>query len=291
MFLNGIRGFCMALADSVPGVSGGTIAFLLGFYDTFIGSLNDMISRDNKKRKKALFFLIKLGIGWVIGFCLSVLILASLFEARIYQISSLFLGLTVFAIPIVVREEKESLKGQYGNLAFTLAGILLVFGITFLNPAGGGGIRVSVEHLTPGLVCYVFLVAMIAITAMVLPGISGSTLLLIFGLYVPIIDAIKEFLHMNLSYFPILAVFGLGVITGIVGVIKLIKLCLEQYRSQAIYAIIGLMAGSLYAIVMGPSTLDVPQAPMTVTTFQPLFFVLGGLILLGLEGLKNRLEH
>ena len=61
MFLNGIRGFCMALADSVPGVSGGTIAFLLGFYDTFIGSLNDMISRDNKKRKKALFFLIKLG--------------------------------------------------------------------------------------------------------------------------------------------------------------------------------------------------------------------------------------
>ena len=51
------------------------------------------------------------------------------------------------------------------------------------------------------------------------------------------------------------------------------------------------MAGSLYAIVMGPSTLDVPQAPMTITTFQPLFFVLGGLILLGLEGLKNRLEH
>ena len=74
----------------------------------------------------------------MIGFCLSVLILASLFEAHIYQISSLFLGLTVFAIPIVVREEKESLKGRYGNLAFTLAGILLVFGITFLNPAGGG---------------------------------------------------------------------------------------------------------------------------------------------------------
>lgn len=68
MFLNAVRGFCMALADSVPGVSGGTIAFLLGFYDEFINSLNDMIGKDNAKRKAALVFLIKLGIGWVIGF-------------------------------------------------------------------------------------------------------------------------------------------------------------------------------------------------------------------------------
>lgn len=56
----------MALADSVPGVSGGTIAFLLGFYDSFINSLNDIMGRDNAKRKKAFFFLIKLGVGWVI---------------------------------------------------------------------------------------------------------------------------------------------------------------------------------------------------------------------------------
>ena len=62
----------MALADSVPGVSGGTIAFLLGFYDSFINSLNDIMGRDNAKRKKAFFFLIKLGIGWVIGMLLAV---------------------------------------------------------------------------------------------------------------------------------------------------------------------------------------------------------------------------
>ena len=68
MLLNAVRGFCMALADSVPGVSGGTIAFLLGFYDEFINSLNDMIGKDNTKRKAALIFLIKLGIGWVIGY-------------------------------------------------------------------------------------------------------------------------------------------------------------------------------------------------------------------------------
>lgn len=281
----------MALADSVPGVSGGTIAFLLGFYDAFINSLNDLMGRDNVKRKTAFLFLVKLGIGWVLGFCMSVLILSSLFEAYIYEISSLFLGLTLFAIPMVIREERDMLKGRYGNLVFTLIGIGLVFGITYFNPSGGDGIRVSVEHLSLGLVLYVFFTAMIAITAMVLPGISGSTLLLIFGLYVPIIGAVKEFLHFNMAYFPILMVFGLGVITGIVGIIKIVKMCLERYRSQTIYTIIGLMTGSLYAITMGPTTLDVPREPMGLSTFSILFFVLGGVVLAGLELLKKRLER
>lgn len=280
----------MALADSVPGVSGGTIAFLLGFYDTFIESLNDLMGRDNGRRKAAFLFLVKLGVGWVIGFCMSVLILSSLFEVHIYRISSLFLGLTLFAIPMVIREEKEVLKDRYGNIVFTLIGVLLVFCITYFNPSGGEGISVSVEHLSLGLVVYVFFTAMIAITAMVLPGISGSTLLLIFGLYVPIIGAVKEFLHMNMDYFPILMVFGLGVVTGIVGIIKIIKMCLERFRSQTIYAIIGLMTGSLYAITMGPTTLDVPRAPMSPSTFSILFFLLGGVILAGLELLKARLD-
>lgn len=280
----------MALADSVPGVSGGTIAFLLGFYDTFIESLNDLMGRDNGRRKAAFLFLVKLGVGWVIGFCMSVLILSSLFEVHIYRISSLFLGLTLFAIPMVIREEKEVLKDRYGNIVFTLIGVLLVFCITYFNPSGGEGISVSVEHLSLRLVVYVFFTAMIAITAMVLPGISGSTLLLIFGLYVPIIGAVKEFLHMNMDYFPILMVFGLGVVTGIVGIIKIIKMCLERYRSQTIYTIIGLMTGSLYAITMGPTTLDVPRAPMSPSTFSILFFLLGGVILAGLELLKARLD-
>lgn len=290
MLLNAIRGFCMALADSVPGVSGGTIAFLLGFYDQFIHSLNDLMGRDHKKRKEAFLFLVKLGIGWVIGFCMSVLILSSLFESHIYQISSVFVGLTLFAIPLVIREEREVIKGRLGNLIFSLIGLILVFSITYFNPSSGQGINVSSEHLSLGLILYVFFAAMIAITAMVLPGISGSTLLLIFGLYVPIIGAIKEFLHLNFSYFPVLVIFGLGVITGIVGIIKLIKLCLERYRSQTIYAIIGLMAGSLYAIVMGPATLDVPQPPMSLETFSIPFFLLGALILGGLELLKRSLE-
>ena len=279
MLLNGIRGFCMAMADSVPGVSGGTIAFLLGFYDEFINSLNDLVGKDNARRKQAFFFLFKLGVGWVAGFCLSVLVLSGLFQEHIYEISSVFMGLTFFAVPMVIREEKDSIRGRYGNLVFTVLGIGLVFCISYFNPAGGQGMNVSVEHLSMGLVAYVFLTAMVAITAMVLPGISGSTLLLIFGIYVPIIGAVKELLHMNLNYVPILLVFGMGVITGIVGIIKTIKMCLERYRSQ-----------TLYAITKGPTTLDVPMEPLGLQTFSILFFLLGGLILAGLEVLKTRLE-
>jgi len=290
VLLNGIRGFCMAMADSVPGVSGGTIAFLLGFYDEFINSLNDLMGKDNARRKQAFFFLFKLGVGWVAGFCLSVLVLSGLFQEHIYEISSVFMGLTFFAVPMVIREEKDSIRGRYGNLVFTVLGIGLVFCISYFNPAGGQGMNVSVEHLSMGLVAYVFLTAMVAITAMVLPGISGSTLLLIFGIYVPIIGAVKELLHMNLDYVPILLVFGMGVITGIVGIIKTIKMCLERYRSQTIYAILGLMIGSLYAITKGPTTLDVPMEPLGLQTFSILFFLLGGLILAGLEVLKTRLE-
>lgn len=284
--LNFIRGFCMALADSVPGVSGGTIAFLLGFYDKFISSLDNLISGSKEERKEAIFFLIKIGIGWGIGFILAMLVLASVFESYIYAISSMFLGFVLFSIPLVIREEKEVVKGKYINLIFTILGAALVILISIFNPASD----VNVASLTVGSAVYIFIAGAIAITAMVLPGISGSTLLLIFGLYLPIVNAIKEFLHLNFSYFPALLVFGLGIIVGVIAVIKLIRMCLEKFRSQTIYAIIGLMIGSLFSIVQGPTTLDVPQEAMTLQTFSILFFILGGLVIFGLQKLRSVME-
>ena len=288
--INAFRGFCMALADSVPGVSGGTIAFILGFYDKFINSLDDLVYGDKEKKKKSIFFLIKLGIGWVIGFAIATLVLTSLFEKQIYKVSSVFMGFIVFSIPLIIKEEKECLKGKYINLIFTLIGILIVALITYFNPVSGGGNIVDISNLNIGLCLYIFVVAMVAISAMVLPGISGSTLLLIFGLYIPIISAIKEFLHLNFSVVPVLMIFGFGIIAGIILVIRLIKIALKKFRSQTMYCILGLMIGSLYAIVMGPTTLAVPKAPMTISTFSIIFFIIGGIIIIGLEKIKAVLE-
>lgn len=288
--INGIRGFCMALADSVPGVSGGTIAFILGFYDKFINSLDDLVFGNKEKKKKAISFLIKLALGWIIGFIIATLILTSLFESQIYKVSSVFMGFIIFSIPLIIREEKNSLKGKYQNLIFTIIGIAIVALITYFNPVSGDGNLVDVSNLNLGLVLYVFVAAMIAISAMVLPGISGSTLLLIFGLYIPIMSSVKELIHFNLNALPVLIIFGLGVITGIILVIRLIKIALKKYRSQTIYCIIGLMIGSLYAIIMGPTTLKIPQSPMDFATFSIIYFIIGGIIVIGLEKIKAILE-
>lgn len=287
LILTVIQGFCMALADSVPGVSGGTIAFILGFYDKFILSLNHLMSGNKKEWKEAAAFLGKLFLGWLLGFAGSVLILGNIFHTHIYELCSLFLGLSLFALPIIINEEHRTLRGKYKYLVFTLLGIGAVSLLTFLNGRNGAGGGVDLSELSIRNILYVFITAMVAISAMVLPGISGSTLLLIFGLYVPIIGAIKEMLHFNFVHVPILFVFGLGVLIGITTVVRLVKICLLKFRAQTIYLILGLVIGSFYAIVMGPSTLDIPQEPMTFSTFHPIYFLSGALILFGLQKLKS----
>lgn len=284
-----INGVCMALADSVPGVSGGTVAFILGFYDRFITSLDDIFRGNLKKKKEAFKYLFKIGIGWVIGFILAVTFLANLFDKHIYEMSSLFIGFIIFAIPIVIKEELNIIKGNYRNIIFAILGALLVVLITYLNRVAGNAF--NIDNLNIGTIIYVFLAAMVAISAMILPGISGSTLLLIFGIYIPIVTKVKAFLSFDFSVLPILIIFGLGIIFGILFFTKLLRKCLEKKRSATIYAIIGMMIASIYSIIMGPTTLDIPRELLTFDTFNIFFFLLGGVIILSLEGLKNLLTN
>lgn len=285
MIINFIRGLCMALADSVPGVSGGTIAFIMGFYDKFINSLDSLIYGSKKEKIESLKFLIKLGIGWIVGMVLAALVLANLFDKHIYIISSLFLGFVIFAIPLIIKEEKENLKGKYYNIIFTIIGIALVVLITILNPVSSNS-TIDITKLNFGLIIYLIIAGMVAISAMVLPGISGSTLLLIFGLYVSIMTGIKEVLHFNLEYLPSLIFFGLGVIIGILSIIKILNNALKKFRSATIYLVIGLMIGSIYAIIMGPTTLKVAKDAMSIKTFNIIFFIIGGIVIMGLEKIK-----
>lgn len=277
-----IHGFCMALADSVPGVSGGTVAFLMGFYDNFITSLNDLISGTSEKRKEALFYLIKLGIGWIIGFLLAAVVLSSIFETHIYQVSSLFMGFIIFAIPIVVYEERHNLRSHWKSAFFMIIGIAVVAAITYFNPVGSQS-GINTDNLSVVTLLYIFVAGAIAICAMILPGISGSSLLLIFGIYLPIITGIKDILHMNFHALPILLAFGFGVITGIILIIKAVKNTLEKHRAAMIYLVTGLMIGSLYAVSMGPTTLDIPQEQMTLSSFHIIFFLIGGAIITAMQ--------
>lgn len=248
MLKEGINGFCMALADSVPGVSGGTVAFILGFYDQFIGSIHNFAFGKMKEKKSALGYLVKLGIGWAVGMVLAVLVLSALFESQIYIVSSLFIGFIAGAIPLIIKEEKDSFREVRKGISFCLFGIALVVGITWLN-GRVGGTSMDLSRFSIGLGMKLFFIGMAAISAMFLPGISGSTLLLIFGAYIPVISAVRGFISLDFVYVPGLMFFGGGVLAGAMTVVKAIKVCLEKFRPQTIYMILGMMAGSFYAII------------------------------------------
>ena len=209
MILSAFHGFCMALADSVPGVSGGTIAFILGFYDRFLDALHGLFGKDDAARKDAVRYLLKLGLGWVIGMGTCVLVLSQLFAAHIYFMSSLFLGLTLTSFPLVVRAEADALRGRVKHLPFAALGLALVVGLTLLRD-DVSAVRIQFTGVHVWTLGYLFVSGAVAITAMVLPGISGSTILLIAGVYLPAIQAIRAFLGFDFSVFPGLCALGLG---------------------------------------------------------------------------------
>lgn len=290
--LNFIRGFCMALADSVPGVSGGTVAFILGFYDTFVNSLNNLISGNKIERITALKFLSKIGIGWITGFILSVMFITAIFEKNIYQINSLFLGFIIASIPLIIKSERKTLVSSKRNIIFLIIGIIVVVGMTYLNPATSMGSSFSVKSssLNMPLIVYVFISGMIAISAMVLPGISGSTILLIFGLYAPILNAVKQVLKLNFDYLPGVLIFTSGILVGVLITVRTVRRLLRKYRARTIYCIIGLMIGSTYAVIMGPTSLEIPKPPMSISTFNIAFFLIGCTLVPALEKLKECLK-
>lgn len=286
MIKEGASGFCMALADSVPGVSGGTIAFIMGFYDQFIGSIHGLVFGSVKEKKEAFRYLIKLGVGWILGMGMAAVLLSSLFESHIYVVSSVFIGFIAGSIPVVIREEDRSFRRPEKGFLFLCIGIFLVVLITWLNGKIGAS-SVNLGSISLPLALKLFFVGMIAISAMFLPGISGSTLLLIFGMYIPVINGVKSLLSMDFSCFPSLVIFGFGVMTGAVTVVKIIQVCLERFRVQTMFMILGMMIGSFYAIVMGPTTLEIAQPALSFQNFNIIATVIGLGLVLGMHVLKE----
>ena len=280
-----ICGFFMALADSVPGVSGGTVALFAGEYDNFIGSFGAVFGKDKARRRQALLFLLRLGIGWLIGMGLSVTLLSGLFHTHIYGVSSLFLGLVLASVPLVIAEERAALRTfrLYHVLLF-LAGVSAVVGLSLLH------IPVSTESLSFPTALYVLVGGALAISAMVLPGISGSTLLLAFGLYVPIITGLKKFFSFDFSSFLLLFLFGIGVLIGIFCSFRGIHYLLQRHRTGTVCVILGLMVGSLFAVIMGPTTLENPLPPLDPVNGSPLLFAIGIVIVAGFAAGKAMLQ-
>lgn len=131
------------------------------------------------------------------------------------------------------------------------------------------------------------------------PGVSGGTIAFIMGFYDKFIGGIHDLafgnmkechrvLSLDFSYIPCLTFFGCGILAGAVTVVKAIKACLEKFRAQTVYLILGMMIGSLYAIGMGPTTLEIPQAPLGAGNFPLVPAVIGAGLVFGMQKIKEK---
>ena len=286
--LSAFHGLCMALADSVPGVSGGTIAFILGFYDALLRALHGLFSREKPVRRQSLRALLRFGTGWTAGMIACILVLAELFELHIYFMCSLFLGLSAAAFPLVLRAERDTLRETARFAPLALLGAALVAGLTLLRADAAVSLRVDFSQIHIWPLLYLLVSGAAAVSAMILPGISGSALLLIAGVYLPAMHALRQLLRLDFSGLPGILALGLGAAAGAVLAVRVIRAALRRFRGQMVWLILGLMAGSLYAIVMGPAGLQPPQPPVSPQTFSLPGFLLGTAALLLPELLRAR---
>lgn len=282
MLINFFHGMVMAIADSVPGVSGGTLAFILGFYDKFIDRLHEFFGGQGENRKEAFKYLFNLGLGWLFGLLLSIFFLSELFQREIYFMTSVFLGLTLMSLPFLIASEINILRDNKEDFYFIFLGLIIV--VLLVTFRGNSKFIGDFDLVNPNVFDYIylFLAGGIAISAMVLPGISGSSILLIAGVYIPVVEALGEVMRFNFDKLMPLVVMALGVFFGIFMSIRIIRERLRKNRDKMMYLILGMIIGSLYAIVMGPTTLG-GNPPLNLYNFSIPGFFLGILILFILE--------
>lgn len=284
-----LTGFLMAMADTMPGLSGGTICFIMGFYDQFLTSIKNLLHKET--RTQAILFLVKMGVGWLVGLVVGVLVISKLLQNHPYMMISFFLGLVLVSIPVTFKEETKHLK-YLPDLIFLAIGLIIVVALSSF----GSGLNLDFSTSIPlWFYAYAFIVAMIAISAMLLPGISGSTVLLIFGIYTVIINNLKSLLtNFNFASFSLLVVFGLGIIVGVFSISKVISNAFKHHRGKVLYFIMGLMIGSLYAIYISAPLLGKDNgeviAPFSMSNFNIIAFIIGICAIICIEFIKNILN-
>jgi len=250
MLKNICKGALIGIANIIPGVSGGTMAVSMGIYDKLISC----ISHPFKDIKSNFLFLIPIALGMGIAIIASAFGIDYLFESFPLQTNLLFIGLIMGSLPAIYGKVK-AVTMRMGHILAAVIFFAVVVGMAMMNGSGGG--YVALEPTVTGITL-LFLVGVLASATMVIPGVSGSMMLLLLGYYNPILDTIKAFFVAVLGLdFPalfgivlILVPFGVGVLAGTIVIAKIIEVIFERYPTYAYWGIIGLLFGSPVAILM-----------------------------------------
>ncbi|MFI3167437.1 MAG: DUF368 domain-containing protein [Bacillota bacterium] len=244
-------------ANVIPGVSGGTVAVMLGIYEKFVGSISDITTalkdRKFKELKSPLMFLIPIFVGAMLGIILFSNIISYTLEYYYELTMYSFLGLIIGSVPSLVKKTglaKTDSPAIYIPMVFTFA---IALSLYFLKRVGIGGVQVSEASIL-----WLFVCGIIASSAMIIPGISGSFLLMLIGVYSLIVNSAAVMLDLSLftQNALVLVPFALGMLVGIIAVSKIMDSLLKKYYKETFLAVIGFVVGSLPILAVDLSNIN-----------------------------------
>ena len=260
-----IKGFIMGIANIIPGVSGGTLALTLGIYEEFISSISHFF----KNIKENIKFLVPV----FIGMGLSILTMSNVISASLDHFpvptALFFMGLVIGGIPMLVNKvNKTKEQKQVSSYIIMLITFLTVMVLAFSNEIFGNGLGdINLNNISIGGYIILLLVGIVAAATMVIPGVSGSLVLMLLGYYKPIVDTIKDLTHFNniVDNCLILIPFGIGVVIGIILIAKIIEWLLKKYEVKTYFGVLGFIFASVIAIPVSiyhevDMAFDIPQA-------------------------------
>lgn len=250
-----LKGVVLGIAFIIPGVSGGTLAVLLGIYEELIEAASNFYKGINNF-KKYFMYLFPIGCGVIVSVGLCAKIIKFGLEKAPIVTMLIFLGLILGGIPKLFKsiDKKPGIK----ELSYMLIGIIVVL---LMLIADKGSYTVSFDNMNAISYVLLFLVGMVASATMVVPGISGSFTLMLIGYYEPILNVVN-----NLTSFDnvsanllIMLPFLIGVIIGIVVIAKIIEFCLKKYHTATYYVILGFVLSSVISVFY-----EVAQSPFNL---------------------------
>lgn len=278
MIKNIIGGIAVGIANIIPGVSGGTMLVVLGIFDRMMEAISGLVKKDNPNRKNDILFVGQVLAGTAIGLVGFANVLNFLFANFPTQTLYWFVGLIAFSIPMFLNDE---LKGEKVNWLYFLIGFGLIFLLQYLNP---GESNVDMNPVLPsinlGILLTFIVIGIVSGATMIMPGVSGSMVLLILGYYYLFKTYVSSVTSFSLTVLIPLSFAGVGILIGIFGSSKICAYSLKHYKREFLSIILGLISAS--ALVLIP--LDVTYN-LNIIISSLFSLVFGGLVVLGLTKL------
>lgn len=246
-----IKGIAIGGTMMVPGLSGGTMALILGIYDEIIHSISSFF----KNVKNNFIFLLVIGLGGVIGLVTVGLVVSEAIKHFKYPTMFLFLGIVLGGLPVLFKEADKGKKNKK-DWIFLILGVLVIALLMYFDSVVNQSL-IDLNSVSKGLYIYLFIAGIVISIALILPGISTSFLLLTLGLLEPTIDAVKT---LNLGFIIPLV---LGVLFGVIVTTKLLEKLLNKKPRQTYFIIIGFVIASMVEVFPGiPFGLDLILSPI-----------------------------